>query len=296
MKKYHKDQDYSFTLGITVTMELLRVHPEYVMTIYLHSKYQKNEVFNQMEMICQEHKIPIMDNDKIFNTLSDKENCFVIGEFKKYDQRLFDGIHVVLVNPSNQGNLGTIVRSCLGFGIHNIAIISPGVDVYDPKTIRASMGALFNVNVAYFDTFDDYLSEFRGKKIYPFMLQAKTKISDVEFNNSAALVFGPLCFLNRKMYRGGIVMATIIHLFFLFTRNFYIFAFFVLHIICGITFKLLYLQKAEKEVQKIKEKYPKENQEFLQIECQKKGGVDVLSILIDIFVAIVCIVFWSLNH
>ena len=54
------------------------------------------------------------------------------------------------------GNLGTILRSCLGFGMKDIAIIKPGVDIFDPKVVRASMGSIFSLNISYFNSFEDY--------------------------------------------------------------------------------------------------------------------------------------------
>lgn len=47
--------------------------------------------------------------------------------------------HVVLHNPSDVGNVGTILRSALGFGFRDVAIIRPGVDPFDPRVLRASM-------------------------------------------------------------------------------------------------------------------------------------------------------------
>ncbi len=84
--------------------------------------------------------------------------------------------HIVLVNPSNSGNLGTIIRSMVGFGIYDLAIIKPAVDIFDLKTIRASMGAIFNIRFSYFDSFSDYSKEYKNN-YYPFMLQAKEKLS-----------------------------------------------------------------------------------------------------------------------
>ena len=191
MRKYEKDGDISYTLGITLTIEMLKMRPELVKCIYLNSKYKKNEVFDTIENICSEYKIPIMENDKIFRELSSKENCYIIGEFKKFETHLFDGIHILLVNPSNQGNLGTILRSALGFGIKDIGIIKPSVDIFDPNVIRASMGAIFDINYEYFNSFQEYVNKYPGKKLYPFMLQSKKKMSDINFDDSATLIFGP---------------------------------------------------------------------------------------------------------
>ena len=74
---------------------------------------------------------------------------------------LQEGNHVVLVNPGDMGNMGTIMRTMLGFNYYNLAIIRPGVDVFDPRVLRASMGAMFHLNIEYFDSFEDY-----GKSIF----------------------------------------------------------------------------------------------------------------------------------
>ena len=44
----------------------------------------------------------------------------------------------------------------LGFNYKNLIIVRPAVDVFDPKVIRASMGAIFHLNIQYYDTFNDY--------------------------------------------------------------------------------------------------------------------------------------------
>jgi TrmH family RNA methyltransferase len=49
------------------------------------------------------------------------------------------------------GNLGTIIRSAAWFGIKNIICSNNCVDLYNPKVIQASMGAILNVNVHYLD-------------------------------------------------------------------------------------------------------------------------------------------------
>ena len=90
------------------------------------------------------------------------------------------------------GNLGTIIRSSLGFGITNIAIIRPGVDIFDPKVIRASMGAIFSINIHYFQTYDDYCAIFKDHVKRTFMLQAKNTLQETKFDKDklTSLVFG----------------------------------------------------------------------------------------------------------
>jgi TrmH family RNA methyltransferase len=93
------------------------------------------------------------------------------------------------VNPEDTGNLGTIIRSALGFGIKNIVIIKPGVDCFDPKTIRASMGAVFSMNIEYFEFFESYRDAHRNK-CYLFMIHGGKELSQVSFAKPFSLVFG----------------------------------------------------------------------------------------------------------
>ncbi len=192
-RTYKKDLDYSYTLGIFLTIELLLHQPERVQCVFISSKTLNSEGVNKVIELCQKQNISYETNDKIISILSPKENCYVVGIFTKYTQNLEKSkSHVVLVNPSDSGNLGTIIRTSLGFGVSEIAIIKPGVDIFDPKTVRASMGALFNIHFTYFDTFFDYLENYQNHEIFTFMLNAKFKLSEInyQFTNPFSLVFG----------------------------------------------------------------------------------------------------------
>lgn len=191
VKRYKKDLDVSYTLGMTLTIELLKYKLEYVTRIFIHSKLIKNDAYLYIEEVCKKNKIPLIQNDKVFNILAQKENCFVIGEFNKFKADVNkEKNHIVLVNPSNAGNLGTIIRAMVGFNLKDLVIISPAVDIYDPKCVRASMGALFHLNFQYFENFQDYTKEYDSRYYYPFMLQASRNLNEVEIKEPYSLIFG----------------------------------------------------------------------------------------------------------
>ena len=112
---------------------------------------------NAPTTLCEKQNIEIRYDDKSINKISDKENCFVVGVFKKFSSKLVDDKHVVLVNPSDMGNIGTIMRTMLGFNFKNLIIVRPCVDVFNPKVVRASMGAIFSLNIVEFDNVEEYL-------------------------------------------------------------------------------------------------------------------------------------------
>lgn len=192
-KRYKKDFNYSYTLGIFLTIELLIHKPKQVMTVYLSPKANLDGGVGKIIELCQQYNIEVETNDKMINSLSPKENCYVVGVFNKYQETLdCNSNHIVLVNPSDSGNLGTIIRTSLGFGINNIAIIKPAVDIFDPKTIRSSMGALFNISYTYYEDFTEYLTQNNNHDIYPFMLKAEKMLHEVNINRNKpfSLTFG----------------------------------------------------------------------------------------------------------
>lgn len=189
IKKYKKEFDYSYALGAFPTIELLKSRPKEVICVYMHTSFPDKD---QIEELAGKAGVPVYVQDKIFTKISDKENCFVIGVFKKYNDKLSaERSHVVLVNPSNMGNMGTIMRSAIGFGIKDMAIIN-GLDVFNPKVVRASMGAIFRINCVYYDTFDEYMNMYKNHDIFCFMLNAKNQltVNDRPKTKLYSLVFG----------------------------------------------------------------------------------------------------------
>ena len=190
-KRYRKDDPVSYSLGITLTFELLRYKTEYVNKVYVHSAMKEGDTYYKLRAICREAGIPVQQTDKIFHVLSQKENCYVIGEFRKFPGTLQkDASHIVLVNPSNAGNMGTIMRSALGFELNQMAIVRPAVDAFDPKVVRASMGAIFSTEFQYFDTFEEYRQQFGDRELYPFMLQAQITLPEIHPSGTYSLIFG----------------------------------------------------------------------------------------------------------
>lgn len=190
VSSYKKESDITYSLGATVTMEYLNVCPDVIESVYLHPKFDSRDTITKIHEICGAHNIPVETNEKPFNILSKKGNCFVIGTIRKRSEKISEGSHVVLVNPSDAGNMGTIIRTCAGFGILDIAVVTPAVDTFDPKTVRASMGARARVKMELFDNFEEYERRFPDNKLYPFMLDGSTLLQKTDIAGPFSLIFG----------------------------------------------------------------------------------------------------------
>ena len=187
MHRYKRQEPWSYSLGTAVTIELLAYQPEVVTRVWLSSQLRDS---SKLTEACHHLSLPCQINDKAIATLSPKGNCFAIGQFEKYYSTLGSSSQILLVNPSDAGNLGTIIRTAVGFGIKDIGIIEPAVDYFDPKVIRASMGAIFQTRIESFASFDNYQARFPGHTKYPFMLGANQSLDSVVSAGPHTLIFG----------------------------------------------------------------------------------------------------------
>ena len=81
-------------------------------------------------------------------------------------------LSIALDGVQDPGNLGTIIRTCDWFGVHDIYCSKDTADCYNPKVVQATMGALARVRVHYIDI-KEWLQPMReaGVPIYGTLLE-----------------------------------------------------------------------------------------------------------------------------
>lgn len=191
IKKYQKKYNHSYSFGVYPTLELLRYKISNVLKVFLQKDGLKNEGVEEIIKLCEKNNIHFEVNDRLIEKISFKDNTYVVGVFEKYITDLEKNEnHLVLVNPSDMGNIGTIVRTMLGFGVKDLGIIEPSVDIFDPKVVRSTMGAFFRINLNNYSSIEEYMSEFNKHNYYPFMLNGKSNIKEVEFKEPFTIIQG----------------------------------------------------------------------------------------------------------
>ena len=79
----------------------------------------------------------------------------VVGVFKKRELSTLNfqlsTLILALDGIQDPGNLGTIIRTCDWFGVHDIVCSNDTADCYNPKVVQATMGALARVRIHYVD-------------------------------------------------------------------------------------------------------------------------------------------------
>ena len=120
-----------------------------------------------------------------------------------------DSLSIALDNIQDPGNLGTIVRTADWFGIRNLFCSEGCADMYNPKVIQASMGAILNVNLHY-GNLDDVFRQFSTESaftIYGTFMEG-TPVNSISAPKKGMIVFGNesrgiaheyLSFINQRL-------------------------------------------------------------------------------------------------
>lgn len=192
LKRYKKEDDISVCLGVFPSIELIEKKPEKVAGVILNTEGKKNAGVQRIIEMCEKNGIPYEYNDRQLHMYTYKENTYAATIFTKYEAKINYGKnHLVLVSPKNMGNLGTMIRTMVAFGLYDLAIIRPAADIFDPKVISSAMGAFFQIRFEYFDSLEEYLQKVdKTRAIYTFVIKNATDIEKIKFTSPASLVFG----------------------------------------------------------------------------------------------------------
>lgn len=130
---------------------------------------------------------------KLVSTLKTPNNVLAVVPIPEHIleiDKVLKGLSVALDCVQDPGNFGTIIRAAGWFGIKNLVCSMDCVDVYNPKVIQASMGAILHVNVYYSDL-KKFFIEANEKRIPVFgtMLEG-VSIYDHKLNYRGIILLG----------------------------------------------------------------------------------------------------------
>lgn len=99
---------------------------------------------------------------------------------------------MALENIQDPGNLGTILRTCEGAGATGVLMSQDTVDVYNPKTIRSTMGSVYRVPFCYVPELTRVVSGFgqRGIRSYAAHLKGSGDYTGEDYRQGTAFLIG----------------------------------------------------------------------------------------------------------
>ena len=115
----------------------------------------------------------------------------VIAVCRKIEESAYGDKLVLIDALQDPGNLGTIIRSAVAFNIDTIVLGNNTVDIYNEKTIRASEGMLFHINIIKRDL-NTFIDELHTNKymVYGTDVNDGILLSDIKSTNKYAFIVG----------------------------------------------------------------------------------------------------------
>lgn len=101
---------------------------------------------------------------------------------------------LVLNRVQDPGNVGTLLRSALAFGYHDVLLSKGCVDVYNDKVLRSSLGALISLNVVENLSNEEILHLLKGYHLYVSTLEEAQNHREVFGESPFAIVLGSEAF------------------------------------------------------------------------------------------------------
>lgn len=99
---------------------------------------------------------------------------------------------VVLDEIKDPGNLGTIIRTSCAANASGIVITDNSVDIFNPKVIRSTTGALWKMPIVYYSDKTSLVSKLKKNdfKIYGADMRTNTSYISVNYTLKTAIIFG----------------------------------------------------------------------------------------------------------
>ena len=168
---------------------------EEIVKVYLSEElYDKGTLAESLNGVSYE----VLKND-VFNHVADTktpQGVLCVMKQKKYtlDQLTEGGCPLMLVleNLQDPGNLGTMMRTAEGAGVTGVLLSRGCVDIYNPKTIRSTMGSIYRVPFLYTDDLLGDMDKLHAKGIctYAAHLKGKGYYDEESYKEPTAFLIG----------------------------------------------------------------------------------------------------------
>lgn len=177
------------------------VPADLLVKIYMSERFQNNNSEYVKELVkkqgISDDSIEIVA-DNVFDRMSQTQTPQgIMAVVRIKDNSLSDMLSgnpllILVENLQDPGNLGTIIRMGEGAGVTGVIMSPNTVDIYNPKTIRSTMGSIFRVPFIYVQDFGEAVSECQksGVKVYAAHLDGKNTYLGEDYSTPTAFLIG----------------------------------------------------------------------------------------------------------
>lgn len=195
--KFRREEGRFVVEGVRLCEETLKndINVD-ILLVSLSASDKYSEIIYKLKSIS--HTTLIVD-DRIFSGLSDTKTpqgvlCVVktLDKQSYFDTIIKNGIILALDNIQDPSNLGTILRSADALGVDGVVLSRDCCDVFSPKVVRGSMGAVFRIPFIITDDLAGYIKDFNsyGTSYACVLDDTAVTVNETEFVEPSLSVIG----------------------------------------------------------------------------------------------------------
>lgn len=196
--KQRKQQNVFVVEGIRMAVEAPK---DKLREIYVSESFWKRKD-NQEALANFPREIMEVVSDDVFRKMSDTvtpQGVLCVVERMEYalldlleQKGAKEGVYLVLEDIQDPGNLGTMLRTGEGAGIAGVMMSRGCVDIYNPKTIRSTMGSVYRMPFCYVDDMEKLMQVLHthGIHTYAAHLEGAKSYDKVKFQGGTAFLIG----------------------------------------------------------------------------------------------------------
>ncbi len=100
---------------------------------------------------------------------------------------------LALYSVRDPGNLGSVIRSAVAFGVDHIILSADSADIYNPKTVRSAMGSLYRTKITVVEDFSSFIkvAQAVGRRVLAAELSEGAKsLDEIELRRDDIVIIG----------------------------------------------------------------------------------------------------------
>ena len=165
---------------------------------WLKQVYVSESFFAENDKMLAGYTYEIV-SDSVFKAVSDTQTpqgilCLVRKPQYRLEELLkgADTHLLILESIQDPGNLGTMLRTGEGAGISGVVMNHTTVDLFNPKTIRSTMGSIYRMPFFVTRDLEETICELKnaGVKTYAAHLKGKMQYDEPDYTGATAFMIG----------------------------------------------------------------------------------------------------------
>lgn len=195
--KKGRDEEGTFIVeGIKFVNEAINENVHIIYLIFSESAFKKTEIQELYNFSLESGTEAIICEDNVFDSTADTINSQGVLAVIKREQNIRTineyKFFIMCDRIQDPGNLGTIIRTADAFGPAAVILNKGCVDVYNPKVVRASAGAIFRVPFMHTDSDEEMMKQLNesGYLIISTVIDSDYSFDNIDMAEKICVVIG----------------------------------------------------------------------------------------------------------